>query len=124
MIPNRLIVEDIISEYLERSKKEDALSKIGIEPNGLLTSKLLDWAMDIIGFPPDNTLEFKTCRSSEATDLRTDYSHLFCRDYLRNSTLINEGCSDNIHFSVQEYVDYLYAMHDQFRKEQIDHHPL
>lgn len=117
MIPQRLIVEDIITEYLIRSNKEDAFRDLGMEVNGLLSNKLLDWAMDIIGFPPDNTLEFKDEYDQRTIGLRVDYDHEFCRDYLYNSSLIDEGCSDNVHSSVQEYADYLYEMYDEYLKE-------
>ena len=105
----RQIVEELITEYLNLCKAEDELRKMGIniELKLFRIDNLLDWAMDIIGFPQDTSL-----LDDEAIGGKS-----FCRDYLTNSTLLDPISGEHRHDTVEEYADFLYRELESLKKE-------
>ena len=106
----RQIVEELITEYVKLCNADDELRRIGIEINLKLSriDNLLDWAMDIVGFPQDTTV----------SDNETIDGKWFCRDYLTNSTLLDPISGENQHGTVGEYVDFLYKEFETLKEEE------
>ena len=95
----RQIVEELITEYLKLCDIDDKFYQMGITINFKIMriDNLLDWAMDIIGFPQDTSL----------SENNTIEGKSFCRDYLLNSTLLDSKSEENQHDTVEEYVEFL-----------------
>lgn len=105
----RQIVEELVAEYINLCNKYDELERIGlqVELKFFSIDNLLHWALDLIGFPQDTTLEEKGIDNK-----------FFCRDYLTNSTLLYEESGENVHNTVEEYVDFLYKEFETLKKEE------
>lgn len=105
----RQIAEELITEYLKLCKIDDKYYEMGIIINFkiLRIDDLLDWAMDIVGFPQDTSLS-----ENDAIEGKS-----FCRDYLLNSTLIDPVSGENHHDTVEEYVEFLYKELEILKKE-------
>ena len=105
----RQTAEELITEYINLCNKYDELEHIGlkVELKFFSIDNLLHWALDLIGFPQDTTLEAYGINGK-----------FFCRDYLTNSTLLDEVSGENVHNSVEEYVDFLYKELEMLKKEE------
>lgn len=102
------VIEELIESYCDLSRKYDKLQELGIsiEPDFLNTDKLLDWALDLIGFPPDTTLE------KDKGD-----KEYFNREYLTEKFLLNVTAASNTHNTVKEYIDFLYKELENLKRE-------
>ena len=96
----RQTAEELITEYINLCNKYDELEHIGLKVE-------LKFFLDLIGFPQDTTLEADGINGK-----------FFCRDYLTNSTLLDEVSGENVHNSVEEYVDFLYKELEMLKKEE------
>lgn len=108
MKTQKQIVKELISLQLECIHRMDKFESVGIALNFFGNFELLDKALDIIGFPEDNTVEFdlSALNGLEPTGKRTDFDNIFCRDYLYDNSFFD---GDTYHFStIDEYVDWLY----------------
>lgn len=105
----RQTAEELITEYINLCNKYDELERIGlkVELKFFSIDNLLHWALDLIGFPQDTTLEANGINGK-----------FFCRDYLTNSTLLDKVSGENVHNSVEEYVDFLYKELEMLKKEE------
>lgn len=77
-------VKQLVIKHVDILEVARLSSGIGIQINILDRLNLLDIAMDIIGFPQDNTLEFDTDiidnGSSTQPNKRKDFDNMFSRD--------------------------------------------
>ena len=96
----RQTVEELITEYINLCNKYDELKFFSID-------NLLHWALDLIGFPQDTTLEADGINGK-----------FFCRDYLTDSTLLDEESGSNTHNTVEEYVDFLYKEFETLKEKE------
>lgn len=105
----RQIVEELVAEYINLCNKYSELERIGlqVELKFFNIDNLLHWALDLIGFPQDTSLEEDGINNKS-----------FYRDYLTNSTLLDEVSGGNVHNSVEEYVDFLYKEFETLKKEE------
>ncbi|MCM1337748.1 MAG: hypothetical protein NC187_08045 [Candidatus Amulumruptor caecigallinarius] len=95
----------MIRSFFESDKLLHDLEKfkISIGPIDYLSEHFWDLALDVIGFPVDDTnLE------EEAT---------FCRDYLINNAPTEIELA-NLDSEVERYVDYLYSEFEALKKEE------
>lgn len=100
----REIVRQLIRAYLESCKLHDDLGRLGIDIKALdfLGEQCADSAMDIIGFPVDDTaLE--------------DESN-FCRDWLFEGAPEHIEL-DNLNAVVDKYVDFLFQEFEKLKKD-------
>ena len=103
-------MEELVCEYVKLCKAGNQLQEMGIEINLKLfrIDNLLDWAMDLIGFPQDTMAS-----RDESIDGKS-----FCRDYLTSSTLLDPISGEHQHGTVGEYVDFLYKELETLKKEE------
>jgi len=95
----------MIRSYIESDKLHYDLEKfkISIEPIDYLSEHFLDLALDLVGFPVDDTnLE------DEST---------FCRDYLIEAAPRNIEI-EHLDSEVSRYVDYLYSNIEELKREE------
>ena len=105
----RQTVEELITEYINLCNKYDELECIGlkVELKFFSIDNLLHWALDLIGFPQDTTLEADGINGK-----------FLCRDYLTDSTLLDEESGSNTHNTVEEYVDFLYKEFETLKEKE------
>lgn len=110
------IVTELIKLQVKCLKQTEKYESVDLNINILGNYELLDIALDMIGFPPDNSAEFDYAilNGLGPSGKRTDFDNLFCRDHLYNNSIIGDYSSDSIHFdTVEEYVEWLY---NEFKK--------
>ena len=80
--PNYHIVRRLLQKHVALMSQLSLLGDMGIEIGILNNLNLDDVALDIIGFPPDNTTEFNysTDPAFFSPVKRTDFENRFCRD--------------------------------------------
>lgn len=108
MKTQKQIVKELISLQLECIRRMDQFESVGITINIFGNFELLDRALDLIGFPEDNTKEFDLASrdGQRAAGKRTDYDNIFCRDYLYDNSFFD---GDGYQFkTIDEYVEWLY----------------
>ena len=107
--PQQQIVEELIREYINLWNKYDLLNEAGIllENKFFKMDLLLEWALDLIGFPKDTSSEKDECINGKS----------FCRDYLSNSTLLDTVSGCYKHDTVEEYIEFLYKELESLKKE-------
>lgn len=100
----REVVRQLIRSYIESCKLHEDLDKlkISIQPLDFLGEHCADCAMDIIGFPVDDT-----CEDEEST---------FCRDWLFDAAPEHIEL-DTLNSEVDKYVDFLFHEYEELRKE-------
>lgn len=100
----REIVKQLIRSYLESCKLHEDLDRLGISNKALdfLGEQCADSAMDIIGFPVDDT-----AKEDEST---------FCRDWLFDA-VPEQIEPDTLNAAVEEYVDFLFHEYEELKKE-------
>ncbi len=105
----REIVEELIQDYVNIWKKDNLLYEAGIqiEIKYFNSEHLINWALDLIGFPQDTSLEKDELINGKS----------FFRDYLKDSSLLNGESANNKHNSVKEFVDFLYEEFENLKKE-------
>jgi hypothetical protein len=104
----RELVEELILSYCDLSCKYDKLEELGISI-GLEffnIDNLLDWALDIVGFPIETPLEEDS-----------ENEHYFSRDYLADKISPSATSANKAHSAVKEYVDFLYKELESLKKE-------
>lgn len=116
MKTQRQIVTELIKLQVDCLKRTEKYEKADLNICIFGNYELLDLALDIIGFPADNSSEFdfSILNGQENGGLRTDFRNLFCRDYLYDNSIIGEFSSDSTQFeTVEEYIEWLY---NEFKK--------
>lgn len=105
----RQIVEELIQDYVDIYNKSSLLYEVGIhfENKFFKMGHLFHWALDLIGFPQE---------TPETDELKNDKP--FFRDYLCDSSLLDEESANNKHNSVKEYVDFLYNELEILKREE------
>lgn len=106
-------VKDLLILYKAICVKEEQLEKLGLKLDFRWEESVSDIALDIIGFPKDNSTEFDFSYMSNpeyvkpTPELRQDFENLSTRDWLGDKiydyAFDNEGC-----MSIDELVDWLY----------------
>ena len=102
----RQIIEELIAEHMNMEIQENKLESMGIRVPSFKYQQLHDWALDLIGFPADNTED-------------GDFSKpdCFCRDYLFDHPLFQTDTITDMNREVSEYVDWLYVKYQEFLDE-------
>lgn len=116
MKPRKQIVTELIKLQVECLKQTEKYESVNLNINILGNYELLNIALDIIGFPADNSAEFdySILNGQNPSGKRTDFDNLFCRDYLYDNSIIGEFTPDSPHFeTVEEYIEWLY---NEFKK--------
>ena len=100
------IVSSLLSLQLNCLNRMEICSALEMDINIMGDMELWHIALDIIGFPEDNTLEFdfNSLNSLPADGKRTDYENMFCRDWLMDPFYNGEESCINLH----EYIEWLY----------------
>lgn len=108
--PKHQVVEELISEYVKLWKNYDLLNEAGIllENKFFKMDLLLEWALDLIGFPKDTPYE-----KDDFIDEKS-----FSREYLSNSTLLDATSGCYKHDTVEEYIEFLYKELENLKKEE------
>jgi hypothetical protein len=79
------IVKNLVTKHVELLEFSKKLTKLSVTIDFIDKLELLDIAMDIVGFPKDNCLEFDNNlidnERSTRPDLRTDFENRFIRDF-------------------------------------------
>ena len=103
----RELVRQLIRSYFESCKLHDDLEKLGISNRALdfLGEQCADVAMDIIGFPVDDS-----AKEDEST---------FCRDWLFDA-VPEQIKLDSLNSDVENYVDFLFSEYEKLRQESPD----
>lgn len=103
----REIVSQMIRSYIESDKLHYEMEKykITIEPLDYLSEHFLDLALDLVGFPVD--------------DSNLEDESTFCRDYLTDNAPRDIEL-ENLDSEVERYVDYLYSELETLKKEEPD----
>ena len=103
----REIVTQLIRTYLKSCKLYDDLDKLGItnEALGFLGEQCANSAMDIIGFPVDDS-----SKGDEST---------FCRDFLFDAAPRHIE-SDTLNSEIEKYVDFLFSKFEKTKQETPD----
>lgn len=121
MKPNFFIVKRLFTKYFEITEYCDKLSAIGISVPFFEGIDLDDIALDLIGFPADNTADFDfeklNGRDSSNSNLRTDWDNMFCRD--RWTELIYEYYNSKDR-NLNELIQKLYDEYDLLILEKPD----
>jgi hypothetical protein len=111
MRPQENIVKLIVAKHIEVLEVARLASGIGVQIDILDRLNLLDLAMDIIGFPPDNSLQFDIDivlnNISTAPHKRKDFENMFERDRYKQDEY--ELSKDDI----DDFVDSLYKGFDE-----------
>lgn len=108
MKTTRQIVEELVTAYVDQCDAIRKLQSMGADLVDFCeVDRLLSWAMDLVGFPPDTTVNEDKSENPDG----------FCRDGLYWSSLIDEAAQDNVHSTVSEYVDWLYTELEEYKKE-------
>lgn len=104
---HREIVSQLIRSYIESDKLHYDLEKfkITIEPLDYLSEHCLDLALDIVGFPVD--------------DSNLEDESTFCRDYLIEAAPRNIEI-EHLGLEVSRYVDFLYSEIEELKRENPD----
>lgn len=116
MKPQKQIVTELIKLQVDCLKRTEKYESVNLNICIFGNYELLDLALDIIGFPTDNSSEFDFSILTGQKDggQRTDFGNLFCRDYLYDNSIIGEFSSESTLFNtVEEYVEWLY---NEFKK--------
>ena len=110
MRPQENIVRLIVAKHIDVLEVARLSSGIGVQIDILDQLNLLDLAMDIIGFPPDNTREFDIDillnDVSTAPHKRNDFDNMFERDKYK------DGEWDLSKNDIDEFVEKLYNNFD------------
>lgn len=108
MKTTRQIVEELIAAYVESIELSDKLESLGVRFQGAYKiDRLWDWALDLIGFPPDTTVN----------DDKSFNPDGYCRDWLSDQNLLGEVAKGNVHSKVSDYVDWLYLQFEECKKD-------
>ncbi|MDE6229441.1 MAG: hypothetical protein K2M40_06615 [Muribaculaceae bacterium] len=101
------IVRQLIRSYFESCKLHEDLENLGISIDALdyLGEQYADTALDIIGFPVDD--------SAKEDDIT------FCRDYLLDAAP-EQITPDTLNSDVENYVDFLYSEFEKLKQENPD----
>lgn len=101
------VVRQLIRSYLESCKLHDDLENLGITNKALdyLGEQCADSAMDIVGFPVD-----ESALEDEST---------FCRDWLYDAAPAQIE-SDTLNSEVDKYVDFLFSEFEKLKQERPD----
>lgn len=116
MKTQRQIVTELIDMQVDCLKRIEKYESVDISISIFGNYELLDVALDIIGFPSDNSSEFdySILNGQKPDGRRTDFDNLFCRDYLYDNSIIGEFTPDSPAFEdIETYVDWLY---NEFKK--------
>lgn len=108
MKTHKQIVKELISLQLDCLEKMDKFEEVGITLDFFGNLDLLEKALDLVGFPPDNTFEFELAvlKGEIPKEKQAEFDNLFCRDYLYDNSLFS---GDAYEFkTIDEYVDWLY----------------
>lgn len=122
---------DIVKELLELHRscvvRMDKLELLGVEINIMANDELLNIALDVIGFPEDNTNEFDfdTLNGRRPNGKRTDYDNLYCRDGLKDFPYIysSEEDLESEGVTIDDCLNFLYGEYNKLNsgiKPQID----
>jgi hypothetical protein len=87
------IAEKLVEEQCKISSFNDKLEELGIRIE-LPMCDLVDFALDVLGVPKDNTVETMGKNNNIPTD------KTFCRDYFFDALFDNE-------YSAKEYVEFV-----------------
>lgn len=100
----REVVRQLIRSYLESCKLHEDLDKLKISFQAIdyLGEHCADCAMDIIGFPVDDSGE--------------DEESTFCRDWLFDAAPANIELA-SLDSEVDKYVDFLFHEYEELKKE-------
>ena len=108
---DRNIIKKILYVVEVRDKRENKLTELGITCNFKEDEILNNLILDIIGFPPDNSLEFDfdVLNGAEKTEtkLRVDFDNMFCRDWI-NEVIYNYILNESEFKDDDELIDFLY----------------
>lgn len=101
----REIVSQMVRSFFESDKLHYELEKykITIEPLDYLSEHFLDLALDLIGFPVD--------------DSNLEDESTFCRDYITDWAPRNIELA-NLDSEVERYVDHLYSEFEKLKREE------
>lgn len=116
MKTQRQIVTELIEMQVDCLKRIEKYESVDISISIFGNYELLNVALDIIGFPSDNSSEFdySILNGQKPDGRRTDFDNLFCRDYLYDNSIIGEFTPDSPAFeNIGAYVDWLY---NEFKK--------
>lgn len=127
MKKQRDIVKELIELHRSCVERMDKLKLLGVEVDIMANDELLKIALDIIGFPEDNTEEFDfdTLNGRSPNGKRTDYNNLYCRDGLKDFPYIYYSEEDlkAEGGTIDDYLDFLYCEYNKLNsgiKPQID----
>ncbi|MCC8096114.1 MAG: hypothetical protein LIP05_12625 [Tannerellaceae bacterium] len=101
------IVSSLLSLQLHCLNRMEICNALEIEINLMGDMELWNIALDIIGFPEDNTMEFdfNTLNGHTPDGKRTDYENMFCRDWLLDPFYNRE---EDHSINLTEYIDWLF----------------
>lgn len=116
MRPHLETVKQLINKHISVLEVARLSSGIGIQIDILDSLNLLDIAMDIIGFPPDNSLQFDTDiilnGISTAPHKRNDFDNMFSRDKWKENEY--ELSKNDIDYFVDTlYIDYEHLVRER-----------
>lgn len=105
-------VKDLLILYKAICIKEEQLEKLNLKLDFRWDESVSDIALDLIGFPKDNVLEFDhyyQMDQSRTPDpkLRTDYENKFCRDWL-DDEIYDYAFEREGYMNLDELVNWLY----------------
>lgn len=108
MKTQKQIVKELITLQLDCLDKMDKFEEVGITLDFFGNFELLEKALDLVGFPPDNTFQYDLAAMNGeiSEDKKIELGKLFCRDYLYDNSLFSGDA--HIFATVDEYVDWLY----------------
>lgn len=105
-------VKDLLILYKAICIKEEQLEKLNLKMDFRWDESVSDIALDLIGFPKDNVLEFDQYYEMDQSrtpdpKLRIDFENQFCRDGL-GEEIYNYAFDNEGYMNIDELVDWLY----------------
>lgn len=106
-------IKNLLMLYKNICVKEDQLEKLGLEIDFRWDESVSDIALDLIGFPKDNSANFDFSHLNNPEfvkpnpEKRNDFDKMFCRDWL-DDEINSFAFEEEGHLKIDELVEWLY----------------
>lgn len=106
-------VKDLLILYKNMCIKEEQLEKLGLKLDFRWDESVADIALDLIGFPKDNSANFDFSHLNNPEfvkpnpEKRNDFDNMFCRDWL-DDEIYDYAFEKDGYMSIDELVDWLF----------------
>lgn len=121
----KTVVKKLLLLYRSCVDRTEELESMGVSLSFVDNEKLWNIALDLIGFPEDNSREFDfmALNGHEPEGKRVDIDNLFSRDWLMDHSFMDHCREEPNDTTVDEYMEFLYEEYNKMNagmKPEID----